>query len=184
MITAIGADIKALQTRDTNYNVSTSTPAAGFAADTYLAGSGLTVPAGKIKAGTIYRCKFNVAKTNAGTQTPIITVRVGTAGTIADTARATLTFLAQTAVVDDGIFEVDCVFRAAGASAIIQALGELRHRLTTTGLSNGGANTTALNTGSSFDVTTATKIGISVNGGTSAAWTITLVSAELLNLTP
>jgi hypothetical protein len=79
MITAIGADIKALQTRDTNYNVSTSTPAAAFAADTYLAGSGLTIPAGKVKVGTIYRCKFNVAKTGAGTATPIITVRVGTA---------------------------------------------------------------------------------------------------------
>jgi hypothetical protein len=184
LITAIGADIKALQTRDTSYNASTSAQS-GISGDTYLAGSSIAIPQGKIKAGTIYRCKFNVVKTAAGTGAPVISVRVGTAASTADTARATLTFAAQTAVVDEGIFEVDCVFRAAGASAVIQAIGRLIHRLATTGLNVTAINTIVLNTGASFDITGSNlKIDLSVNAPNPSSWTVSLVSAELINLTP
>lgn len=183
LITAIGADIKALQTRNTSYNAAAS-PQSGFAADAYLSGSSITIPAGKVKQGTIYRCKFNVVKTNQGTAGPIINIRIGTAGTISDTARETLTFAAQTAVVDEGTFEIDVHFRQAGATAIIEVLGKLSHRLINSGLNNSASNTFILATSSSFDVTALTKIGLSVNGGTNASWAISLVSAELLNLTP
>jgi len=79
-----------------------STPAAGFAADTYLVGSSVPVPLGLLKATSKYRCRFTVTKTAAGVATPIVTVRFGTAGSTADAARCTLTFAAQTAAVDEG----------------------------------------------------------------------------------
>lgn len=184
LITAIGADIKALQTRDTNYNGSTSAQSS-ISGDTYLAGSNIAIPQGKVKAGTKYTCKFNVVKTGAGTGAPVISVRVGTAASTADTARATLTFAAQTGVIDEGEFVVECVFRAAGASAVIQAMGSLWHRLVTTGLNVTATYTSVLNTGGSFDVTGASqKIGLSVNAPNPSSWTISLVSAELVNLTP
>jgi hypothetical protein len=187
LITAIGADIKALQNRVTNqYNASTAVQT-GFAADTYLSGSMISIPQGKVKVGTKYKCKFNVVKTAAGVAAPVITVRVGTAGTVADTARTTLTYAAQTAAIDEGEIEVECVVRAtgAGATTIIQAIGSLIHRLATTGLNVTAAFTSVKNTGAAFDITGANlKIGLSVNAGASAAWTIDLVSTELVNLTP
>lgn len=184
LITAVGADIKALGNRVDQHNGSTSAQS-GISGDTYLAGSNIAIPQGKIKAGTKYRCKFNVVKTGAGTGAPVISIRVGTAASTADTARATLTFAAQTAVIDEGEFEVECVFRAAGASAVIQALGSLVHRLVTTGLNVTATFTSVLNTGGSFDVTGASlKIGLSVNAPNPSSWTVSLVSAELVNLTP
>lgn len=184
LITAIGADIKALQTRDTSYNASSSAQS-GISGDTYLAGSNITIPQGKVKVGTMYKCKFNVVKTGAGTGAPVITVRVGTAASTADTSRAALTFAAQTAVIDEGEFEIECAFRAAGTSAVIQAKGSLWHRLVTTGLNVTGVFTSVLNTGGSFDVTGASlKIGLSVNAPNPSSWTISLVTAELVNLTP
>lgn len=185
LITAIGADIKALQNRVADqHNASSATQGPGFAADTYLSGSQITIPTGKIKVGTKYRCKFNIVKTAAGVATPIFTVRVGTAGTTADGARAVLTMAAQTAVVDEGVVEIECVFRQSGVSAILQALASLGHRLAATGLSTAN-HSVAVATSATFDVTTANlKIGVSVNGGTSAAWTINSVTAELVNLTP
>lgn len=185
LISAIGADVKALQNKTYDQHAASSADQTLGTSDTYLTGSRVTIPQGKVRVGTKYRCKFNVVKTNAGTVAPVITVRVGTAGTISDTARATLTFAAQTGAVDEGVFEIDCAFRVAGASAIIQAVGRLVHRLITTGLNVTAVNTVVLNTGGSFDVTGANLgIGLSVNPGSPSAWTISLVSAELVNLTP
>lgn len=184
LISAIGADIKALNNRVGDQHNASTANQTGFAADTYLAGSVINIPQGKVKVGTKYRVKFNVVKTAAGVAAPVVTCRVGTAGAIGDAARATLTFAAQTAVVDEGVFELEFDFRAAGASAVIQALGVIGHRLAATGLSTSN-NSVVINTGAAFDVSAANlKIGLSVNGGASAAWTVSLVSAELVNLTP
>lgn len=185
LITAIGADIKTLQNRTYDQRSASVADQTLGTSDTYLTGSRILIPQGKVKAGTTYRCVFNVVKTAAGIAGPIINVRVGTAGTTADTSRATLTFSPQTAVIDEGRVEVVYVFRTAGASAVIQAVGRLWHRLVTTGLNNLAVFTSVLNTGASFDVTGANLgIGISVNAGVSSAWTISLVEAELVNLTP
>lgn len=186
LITAIGADIKALQnvTKD-QYNASSANQTVAGNGEVYIAGSSIAIPQGKVKVGTVYRCKFDVVKTAAATAAPVITVKVGTAGAVGDTNRATLTFAAQTAVIDEGEFELEFVFRAAGASAVIQAMGSLLHRLVTTGLNATGVYTKVLNTGASFDVTGASlKIGVAVNPGASSSWTVSLVSAELVNLTP
>lgn len=183
LILAIGADVKALRNEtEDQHNISVANQV-GFAADTYLAGSMVSIPLGKVMVGTKYRCKFNVVKTAAGVAAPIVNVRVGTAGTIVDVSRSVLTFAAQTAAIDEGVVEVEYVFRTAGLSAVLQALGCLGHRLSITGLST-SVLSTVINTGAAFDVTAANlKIGLSVNGGASAAWTVSLVSAELINLT-
>lgn len=166
-------------------NASVSTPAAGFASDTYLVGSSCAIPAGRLQAKAMYRCKFSVSKTAAGVVAPVINVRFGTAGSTADSSRATLTFAAQTAVVDTGFIEVFVTFRTVGSgtAAILEAVGTITHTLTATGLSTAATSIAITTTGTGFDSTVANSIlGISVNGGTSAAWTIALVQAELYNL--
>lgn len=164
------------------HNASVSTPAAGFAADTYLAGSAIAIPNGLLKATSKYRCRFTVTKTAAGVAAPVIQVRFGTAGSVADVARCTLTFAAQTAVIDEGVFEVEVIFRTVGAAAVVQAVGILMHRLSVTGLSV-DVTGVKFSTSAAFDSTVANSIiGLSVNGGASAAWTVAVVSAELVNL--
>jgi hypothetical protein len=186
LITAIGADIKALQNRVSNQvEASITLQTISGNSDQYITGTAISIPQGKIKVKTIYRVKFNVVKTAAGTTAPVFNIRVGTLGTIVDTSRASLTFAAQTGVIDEGTFEITCVFRQTGATAIIQAMGELWHRLVTTGLNITAVFTQVLNTGASFDVTGANlKIGISVNPGASSSWAVNIVTAELINLTP
>jgi hypothetical protein len=168
---------------------STSTPGAGFAADTYLAGSRCLVPAatgrGSLKVQSMYRCKFSVSKTAAGAATPIITVRYGTAGTTSDTSIGSLTFAAQTAAIDEGFFEIYCTWRTVGSgtSGTMIPVGTLVHRLPATGLSTSSTSVIVGSVGAGHNTQTAgAGVGCSVNGGTSAAWTIALVQAELFNL--
>ncbi len=168
--------------RVNNASVSQQTWAA---AEAYLAGSYLTIPAGRLQAKSKYRCVFYVAKTSvAGTATPIINVRLGTAGTTADTSRAVLTFTAQTAVADDGRLDIEVNFRTVGSgtTAVIRAQGTLDHRLAATGLSV--SNTSIVGaTSAGFDSTVANLgIGLSVTWGTSFVGTTDLVAAELMNL--
>lgn len=179
---AVGADIKTLYSGRSIFNASTTAQGPGFASDTYLAGSACLIPTGRVKAGTMYRCKFHATKTAAGVATPVINLRVGTAGTTADTSRVALTFAAQTAVADEAFIEVWGTFRAAGATAVLQGVGMIDHTLAATGFST--ANTSIKNaTSAAFDATAANlQVGLSVNAGSAAAWTVTLVQAELQNL--
>lgn len=165
----------------TYHNASTSAQGAGFATDTYLVGSNLALPSGSPYVATTFRLTFDVVKTAAGTATPIITVRIGTAGTTADAAINTLTFGAGTAAIDTGQFEVICCFRTVGSgtAAVLQARANLTSNLATTGLSNAVKCVTS--TSSGFNSTTASSIiGVSYNGGASASHTVQLVRAELV----
>ncbi len=128
---------------------------------------------------------LSVSKTAAGVATPIINVRLGTAGTTADTSRSILTHAAQTAAIDEGLFTVLVTFRTigAGTAAVIQATSKLEHRLSVTGLSTAVSGTIVGAPSAGFDSTLAgLNIGLSVNGGASAAWTIATVQTELFNL--
>lgn len=168
----------------TVYNQSVTTPAAGFASDTYLVGSSVAIPATGLRVGTRYHLIFQASKTAAGTATPILTIRFGTAGAIGDTSRCAMTWTAQTGATDTGIFEVWATFRTigSGTSAVIQCVGQRTHGASVTGFGNLVSQVVAT-TGGGFDSTVANSIiGVSVNGGASAAWTITLVQAELMNL--
>jgi hypothetical protein len=164
-------------------NNSTAQVAAGYAADTYLAGASIAIPPSGLKVGSRYVARFTMTKTAAGTATPIITVRIGTAGTIADTARLTFTFGAGTAAADSGTFEVEFIVRAAGASCVIAGVARLQHHLAVTGLTS----TTGVSgysqfevVSSAFDATVAGLIiGLGFNGGTSFSGTQDFVAAEL-----
>lgn len=156
----------------------------GFSVETYLVGSAIDMPdVSKHQARMEYRCLFNVVKTAAGTATPLIRIRFGTAGSTADTQLLLWTFGAGTAAVDEGQFEIACTFRTigSGTSAVLAGICTLTSNLTTTGLSNAVKSRNAVSAGFNSTLANA-KIGVTVNGGTSAAWTVNLVQADLLNL--
>lgn len=166
------------------YNTATTAQGPGFASDTYLAGSNISIPAG-LQAGSIYRCMFYATKTAAGTATPILTIRYGVNASTADTSRCALTFTAGTGAIDTGMFEATIIFVSVGSgtTAVIKGVGRVTHALAATGFVNVNDGM-ATNTGAGFDSTVAnSKIGMSVNGGTSASWTIQVVQSELRNVT-
>lgn len=170
--------------RTSLYNASVAAQGPGFATDTYLTGSDIAIPSGRLQAKSMYRIKIRASKTNAGTATPILTVRVGTAGAIGDTSRGTLTFQAQTGAVDEAVMELFSTFRTVGSgtSAVLYTYGMIDHRLAVTGFANINTGMADATSGG-FDSTVADlKIGVSANGGTSAAWTVQSVQAELYNL--
>lgn len=156
----------------------------GFAADTYLAGSSIQVLAGSWKVKTIYKLKFDMAKTAAGVAAFTLILRMGTSGSSTDAAILTLSFAAGTALADTGLFEFDILFRAVGASAVVQGVVICGHHLAATGLITTGASGTGiiLGTSAAFSSTLATFIGVSINGGSLFAGTCTTVSAELINI--
>jgi hypothetical protein len=164
------------------------TPAAGFAADTYLVGSAVAIPNGKLKAGSKYRLQFHVTKTAAGLATPIVTLRIGTLGTVADSAKLVFTFAAGSAAIDTGIFELTITFNAVGSgtTAVVEGVCELRkNTITAAGLvATAVANITLTPAASAgFDSTVSGLIiGASYNGGASAVHTVRNVWARLDNL--
>ncbi|HSW39044.1 MAG TPA: hypothetical protein VLL97_06085 [Acidobacteriota bacterium] len=156
---------------------------AGFATDTYLAGSGLLLPTGLIRAGSSMYWGFDAVKTAAGTAAPTVSIRFGTAGAIGDTARITFTFSAQTAVVDRAIFEVWANFRSvgSGSAAVLAGIARLHHQLAVTGFNTvqpAGLQTLDVTSGGFDSTPAASYAGLSVNGGASAAWTVTVVQAQ------
>jgi hypothetical protein len=158
-------------------NRSTAAQGAGFAADTYLIGS--SVPLATPVVGATYILMFDMTKTAAGIAAGVLTVRIGTAGSTADTARCTFTFSAGTAATDTGVFTVMCTFRTVGAgtSAVLQGRAQLDSQ-PTTGLSS--LIHAAVSTSGGFDSTVANSIiGASFNGGTSFSGTVQLVTAEM-----
>ena len=166
---------------------STAAVSAGYATDTYLAGSGFTIgTAGAWKAGTVYLCLFDMVKTAAGTAAFTVNVRLGTAGTTADPSVLQLAFAVGTAAIDTGHFELLVNFRSVGAgtSAVVAGMIKCNHHLAATGLITTGASGTGiiLGTGAGFNSTTQTKIGISVNGGASFSGTNTIVQSNLMNI--
>jgi len=163
------------------FNQSVTAQGAGFSSDTYLVGSNISIPSGYPRVGTLYHATFDVSKTGAGTATPIVTLRIGTLGTVADASICAFTFSAGTANADVGTVEVWGLCRTVGSgtAAAVQGRAEARHGLSaTTGLISLVSETKQV-TSAGFDSTVANSIiGLSVNGGGSAAWTVQLVTAE------
>lgn len=156
----------------------------GYAADTYLVGSSITIPASlTLQAGSIYRCKISLSKTAAGTAAPTLILRIGTAGTTGDAAIFTLTTAAQTAATDTGFIEVLFTIRTVGAAATsTSTVVALHTSAAAAGLGYASPQITET-AGTAFNSTTASLIiGISLNFGASASVTTTQVEAELLNI--
>jgi len=165
------------------FNQSTADDATGFATDTYLVGSSISVPA-SLKIGSRYTLFVDAAKTGAGTAPPIFVVRFGTNGSTADTARLTFTFNASTANADVGAFIINTHFRSVGSgtSAVLVGTARVVKGLTaTTGMVNTVGQALQVTSGG-FDSTVASSIiGASLNAGTSAVWTVRNVEAEIRN---
>jgi hypothetical protein len=168
--------------RQTNCSVANQTPTG--ATDTYLVGSDVSIPANRLQAKSRYRMVMNMSKTAAGVASLVLAVRIGTAGSTADTARATLTFAVQTAAIDEGRIDLDVIFRTVGSgtSAVIRADGLLDHRQAITGWTTVNSSCQGA-TSSGFDSTVASlRIGCSAIMGSATVATITSVAAELFNL--
>ncbi len=154
------------------------------AADTYLTGSGLVVPTGlALQVGTTFRWRLVMTKTAAGVAAPIWVLRVGTAGSVADTARLTFTQVAlQTGAIDTGFVDIIAVLRNVGAAGILAGGLWLNHVLAATGFSTLTTNVLQV-TSSGFDTTVpGTIVGLSVNPGSAGVWTHQVIQSEMLNI--
>lgn len=170
---------------DPFWNVATAAQGPGFASDTYVTKSGIVLPQARMQAGVVYRCALVFTKTGAGVATPIFNVRVGAAGTTSDASVLTYTGPAQTAVIDTMRADVLMTFRSVGSgtSAVVATWLGYGHDLAVTGFANAVRTYQGQAVSSGFNSTTAaTQIGVSANGGSSAAWTLQQCVAELFNL--
>lgn len=166
-------------------NSSLAAQGPGFAADTYVTGSNWPIVNTRVQAGTFFNWVVSMSKTAAGTAAPTFNIRYGTAGAVGDTSRVLFTGPAQTAAADTAWLEIFAIFRATGASAVLQGELRLHHNLAVTGFASvNPAGVVFLSTTSgTFDSTVAASIiGLSMNGGASAAWTVTAVTLLVGNL--
>jgi len=152
------------------------------AADTYLTGSSLAI-SGHLKIGTILRWRMQASKTAAGTGVPTYNLRVGTGATVTDTARCTVTGVAQTAATDSARFDVIGVVRATGATTVICFGIAMVHRNGTAGFRNDETAEVREVTSTGFTSTPAgTVIGLSVVPNTSGVWTFGCIAAVAENI--
>jgi hypothetical protein len=162
-----------------NFSTAAQSPAA--ATRTYITGSNIPIPAGGLQAGTIFRWKFDLTKTGAGTALSTFDIAFGTAGTTADTARVSFTKPAGTAVADEGTVEITCVIRSIGATGVAVGQFHMTHNLAATG--HAVIPCVDVNTVSAgFDMTALTNIGVCVTSGAADAITIQLCTAEAFNV--
>jgi hypothetical protein len=163
-------------------NCSNAAQGPGFASDTYLTDSDLIIPSFGLQTRTKLFWRIQAAKTAAGTATPIYQVRIGAARTTADTSRLSLTGPAQTAAVDIAMIDILVVLRNAGAAATLRGTVWITHN---TSAATGFANVISpvtVGTSAAFDssaVPGGQFVGLSINGGASAAWTVEQVVAMM-----
>ncbi|MBA3843512.1 MAG: hypothetical protein H0X39_13035 [Actinobacteria bacterium] len=169
---------------DSLANQSTADQAVTAATLTYLTGSLISVPAAKLRVGTIFIWRLSLSKTAAGIAARAFHVRVGTLGTTADAAVLTFTQTSlPTAVADDGYIEIVATVRGPlSASCIMQGQHRLMHNGNTAGLAAVPVHVLKA-TSAAFNATTASlKVGLTVTTGASEALTFQQVNGEAKNL--
>jgi len=147
--------------------------------DTYLTGSNLLIPTAGLQVKTVLRWRFFVTKTGAGVVAPIWSVRVGTAGTTADTVRLTFTGPAQTGAADTAEILIEAILRNTGAAGVLAGGLTLQHNLAATGFANQGAVVLQVTSAGFLTTTPNLIIGVSVDPGAAGVWTHTNVRGEL-----
>jgi hypothetical protein len=148
----------------------------GFATDTYVTNSGILIPSFGLQAMSMFEWTISASKTGAGVATPIYKVRIGTTQSTADAAPLTLTGPAQTANADVGILTILVTMRNLGAAGILQGTACWSHDAAALGFANNDAGAVeAASTGFDTQNLATAFLGLSINGGASAAWTITQV---------
>lgn len=168
---------------DSIQNQSTADQVVTAATLTYLTGSTIAVPAGKLRVGTVLRWRISLSKSAAGTAANAFHFRLGTAGSTADAAILTFTTGVGTAAVDQGEIDLQVVIRGPlTATCIAVGLFNFSHNLAATGHLI-IPNAVIAVTSSAFDATTASlKAGVSVTSGASVAYTVQQVFGEAKNL--
>lgn len=166
-------------------NAAIAAQGAGFSSDTYVTDSDLLIPSFGMQAKATFLWKISASKTAAGTAQPVYSLRIGSARTTADTARLALTAPAQTAVADIGTLYIMVTVRTIGASGVIAGTSWWAHRGTAAsstigvGFANDGTgHVEATSAGFDNSALGGNYIGLSINGGASAAWTLTQVHAD------
>jgi hypothetical protein len=162
-----------------SHNAAVAAQGAGFASDTYVTGSNILIPSFGLQTKTVFRWTISASKTAAGVATPVYTIRTGANASTADTSRLVLTGPAQTAAVDTAVIELTVTVRTVSATGVIQGTVSLAHNLAATGFAN-NASAIVEGTSAGFDNSAlgGLYIGLSVNGGASASWTLTQALAE------
>jgi hypothetical protein len=153
-------------------------------ATTLLTGSTLAVPLTGLKALTRAYWAITMSKTAAGTLTNNFDVRIGTAGSTADTSRLSFATGAGTGVIDQAIIEIWAHMRTVGAgtAAVIVGMMKLTHGLASTGWSTVPAVIVAANS-SGFDSTVANLIlSVSMTTAASTVPSVQAVEATLEGL--
>jgi len=164
-----------------NFSVTSQAPEA--ATRTYITGSKITVPPGKLQIGTMFRWTFDMAKTAAGIAASTFDIAFGINGTTADTARVSFTKPAGTAVVDNARVVIEAIVRGPlSAAGIVAGNFYLTHNLAATGHAIiPCVNVTTISAG--FDITVANLfVGICITSGAADAITIQQVITEVFNL--
>ncbi len=167
-------------------NASIAAVGPGFSADTYITDSDLLIPSFGLQVRSKFQWRISASKTAASTATPIYVIQTGSARTTADTDRLTLTGPAQTAVADIGTLNIMVTVRSIGASGVLQGTAWWDHRGTAANTTTSGTGFANDSTGhvegtsAGFDMTALAGqyISLTINGGASAAWTITQVWAD------
>lgn len=164
-----------------NFSVAAQTPAA--ATRTYIVGSMISVPVGKLQIGTSFRWMFDMTKTAAGVAASTFDIAIGTLGTTGDTARVSFAKPAGTAVIDNARVLIEAIVRGPlSASGIVVGHFQLTHNLAATGHALiPSVNVTTIS--GAFDVTVANlKVGLCITSGAADAITIQQVVTEAWNL--
>mgnify|MGYP001429685839 CR=1 FL=1 len=153
----------------------------GFSSDTYVAGSSIPIPSISMTAGMWWRWQLVIVKTAAGTAQPAWSVRIGANQSTADTARLSISTAAQTAAVDLALVTILVNCYSVGASGVLKGAVWIQHNLAATGFANTPAGFNLVGgTSAGFDNRSlgGSYIGLSINAGASADWSISQVLAE------
>jgi hypothetical protein len=168
---------------DSMGNQSTATQAPTAATLTYLTGSNIAVPVGKLRVGTVFVWRVDMTKTAAGIAARTFHVRLGTAGTTGDAAILTFTSALGTAAVDQAWMQLIVTIRGPlSASCIARGYLNFDHEGPATGFMTVKSEVLGVTSGV-FDATVANLIiGLSVTTGASEVITFQQVVAEAKNL--
>jgi hypothetical protein len=148
-----------------------------------MTGSTLAVPAGKLRAGSVFRYKLGITKTASGTVASTFIFQLGVNGSTADADVCTFLLpVVGTAVVDTAWVDIMVTCRGPlSASGILTGMFMLTHNLAATGFINIAGVCMNVDSGVT-DVTVANLIGsIAITTAAAQVWTVHSCVSELIN---
>jgi hypothetical protein len=148
-----------------------------------ITGSLISIPASKLKIGSIIRWRLALSKTGAGSAARSVIVQLGTVGDATDADVITFAMPAGTAVADKGWLEIIVICRGPlSASGILCGNLTLIHNLSATGLAAIPCVVMQQNSGTVNVTTTNLKLSLVMTTGASEVITIQQVIVDTMNL--